>query len=214
MTGNFEKLRNNAYSAAEEKAWEDLAHLDSKSIAKNSLAGFDGRIFILSVLDESVSVDKWDRLITSSQPHDRFFEILVMHYLIGCQLSYPSGELVLFRQLKGGEAYNDAFHRRVNERLAKEFGTDPGALVKAGCRLNGKIRSKGSASVELLLFPKVPVTVIVWSGDEEVPASSTILFDRGIGDIFPTEDVAIAGSFIVERLIKAKMETSLVNTDL
>jgi hypothetical protein len=208
-----EKLRNNSYSAAEEKAWEDLIHLDSKNIAKNSLAGFDGRTFTLTVLDETVTVDKWDGLVTSSKPHDKSFEVLVLHYLIGCRSGGPGGELVLFRQLKGGEAYNDAFQKRVNDRLAKEFGEDPDALARAGARLNGTKRTKGNASVELLLFPKVPVTVIVWRGDGEVPASSTILFDRSIGDIFPTEDVAIAASFLVEKLIGARSETSEVSTD-
>ena len=63
------------------------------------------------------------------------------------------------------------------------------------------------------LFPKVPVTVMVWRGDEEIPATCTILFDRGIGDIFPAEDVAVAGSFLVEKLIKAKLETSVFSID-
>jgi hypothetical protein len=209
----FDRPRDSSYSAAEEKAWEDLIHLDSKNIAKNSLAGYDGRTFTLTVLDEVVEVDKWEGLVTSTARHDKFFEILVLHYLIGCHAGGPDGELVLFRQLKGGDAYNDTFHRRVNDRLAKAFGEDPEALARAGGRLNGTKRSKGNASVELLLFPKVPVTVIVWRGDEEVPASSTILFDRSIGGIFPTEDVAVAGSFIVEKLVRAKSEASAVSTD-
>jgi hypothetical protein len=204
--------RNNAFSASEEKAWEDLVHLDPKSIAKNSLADYDGRSFILTVLGESVKVDKWEGLISSSRPHDRSFDVLVMHYLIGCQAGGPSGDIILFRQLKGGELYNDAFHKRVNERLAQEFGDDPEALVRAGARLKGTIASKGSASVDLLLFPKIPVTVIVWQGDDDVPPACTLLFDRSIGDIFPTEDVAVAGTFLVEMLIKAKAETSMVNT--
>ena len=209
MPGPLDRMKNSSYSAAEEKAWEDLVHLDAKNMAKNSLATYDGRTFELDVLDESVVVDKWEGSITSTRPHDRSFGILVMHYLIGCQASGPGGELVLFRQLKGGEAYNEAFHKRVDERLAKEFGHDPPALVRAGLKLGGATRSKGSASVELSLFPKVPVTVIVWRGDDEVPASCTVLFDRSIGDIFPTEDVAVAGSFLVERLIAARAETSI-----
>ena len=214
MNDAFDRLKNNSYSAAEEKAWEDLVHLDSKSIAKNSLADFDGRNFTLTVLDETVNLDKWEGHVTSSQPHDKSFEILVMHYLVGCQAGGLVDELVLFRQLKGGEAYNDTFQKRVSERLAKEFGGDPSSLVRAGVRLNGKIRSKGSASVELSLFPKVPVTVIVWRGDDEIPAACTILFDRSIADIFPTEDVAVAGSFLVEKLLGAKAETSAVSTVL
>ena len=140
MTDAFDKLKNNSYSAAEEKAWEDLVHLDSRSIAKNSLADFDGRNFTLTVLDEMVKVDKWEGRVTSSQPHDKFFDILVIHYLVGCQASGPEEEPVLFRQLKGGEAYNNTFQKRVNDRLAKVFGNDPSSLVRAGMRLNGKIK--------------------------------------------------------------------------
>jgi len=212
MPSAFERLRNNAYTAAEEKAWEDLTHLDSKSIAKNSLASFDGRTFGLSVLDEMVKVDKWEGLVTTSRPHDKFFDILVIHYLVGCQASGPVGDLVLFRQLKGGEAYNDTFQKRVGDRLAKEFGEDPEALVRAGDRLNGTRRPKGSASVELPLFPKVPVTVIVWRGDDEIPATCTVLFDRSVGEIFQTEDVAVAGAFIVEKLIGANARALSVST--
>jgi hypothetical protein len=206
MASVLRSSKKKEYSAAEEKAWQDLVHLDSRSIAKNSRAEFDGRMFDLSVLDESVRVDKWEGVIASTVPHDRSFDILVIHYLVGCQASGPGGELVLFRQLKGGEAFNDAFHKRVNERLAKEFGDDPASLVRAGVRLKGTLGSKGSASVNLLLFPKVPVTVIVWSGDSEVQAACTVLFDRSIGEIFPTEDVAVAGSFLAEKLIRAKSE--------
>lgn len=101
---SFERPRNSSYSAAEEKAWEDLIHLDSKSIAKNSLADHDGRMFTLTVLDEVVKVDKWEGRVTSSARHDKFFEILVLHYLIGCHSGGPDGELVLFRQLKGERA--------------------------------------------------------------------------------------------------------------
>jgi Domain of unknown function (DUF3786) len=165
------------------------------------------------VLDESVKVDKWEGVIVSSQPHDRSFDILVLHYLVGCQAAGPGGDLVLFRQLKGGEAFNDSFHRRVNERLAKEFGGEPGGLVRAGVTLRGAVGSKGSASVNLWLFPKVPVTVIVWQGDDEVPPACTLLFDRSIGDIFPTEDVAVAGSFLVEKLLQARAGTPTVSTD-
>ena len=85
MAGAFDELKNNAYSAAQEKAWQDLVHLDSKSIARNSLASYDGRAFELTVLDEAVKVDKWEGVVTSTRPHDRFFDILIMHYLVGCQ---------------------------------------------------------------------------------------------------------------------------------
>lgn len=160
------------------------------------------------MLDESVKVDKWEGLIVSPQPHDRAFDILVLHYLVGCQAAGPGGDLVLFRQLRGGEAFNDAFHRRVNDRLAKEFGGEPRELVSAGVTLRGTVGSKGSASVNLWLFPKVPVTVIVWQGDDEVPPACTLLFDRSIGDIFPTEDVTVAASFLVEKLLHARKRVS------
>jgi hypothetical protein len=51
------------------------------------------------------------------------------------------------------------------------------------------------------VLPRVPVQLILWQGDEELPPESTILFDATISDYLPAEDIAVLSGMLVYRLI-------------
>ncbi|MBU1915062.1 MAG: DUF3786 domain-containing protein, partial [Candidatus Thermoplasmatota archaeon] len=51
-------------------------------------------------------------------------------------------------------------------------------------------------------FPKVPVVVILWQGDEEVASSANVLFDANAGKIMATEDLSLVGGTLTRRLIQ------------
>ncbi|MEE8541956.1 MAG: DUF3786 domain-containing protein, partial [Desulfobacterales bacterium] len=58
------------------------------------------------------------------------------------------------------------------------------------------------AGFEFNLFPRVPVQLIVWEGDDEFPAAANILFDQTVGAILSPEDIAWLAGMIVYRMIK------------
>jgi hypothetical protein len=90
--------------------------------------------------------------------------------------------------------------------LISVFGSDPAALVTAGKRLNGKILQTGDAAVELSYFPCLPITCILWRGDDEFPAEATVLFDETADIFFSAEDMAVAGQMAVLDLVRASRE--------
>ena len=51
------------------------------------------------------------------------------------------------------------------------------------------------------MLPLVPVTCVVWAGDEEIPPSATILFDDSITSYLPVEDIVLAASYGVYALM-------------
>jgi hypothetical protein len=51
-------------------------------------------------------------------------------------------------------------------------------------------------------FPRVPVTLVLWKGDEEVAPAGNVLFDGNIPDYLPTEDVAALCGNIVWKMVK------------
>jgi hypothetical protein len=51
-------------------------------------------------------------------------------------------------------------------------------------------------------FPKLPIVIALWIGDEEVPASANILFDANAGNILPTEGLSVAAGVLVGRLVE------------
>jgi len=65
-----------------------------------------------------------------------------------------------------------------------------------------QIASMGDVSVTIQAFPKVPITFIIWRGDEEFPPNGTILFDSSIKDnLLSAEDISELVSMIVYPLI-------------
>ena len=76
-------------------------------------------------------------------------------------------------------------------------------MIAAAKRLNGKIVQTGDAGVELPYFPCLPITCIVWKGDEEFPPEATVLFDETADQFFSAEDMAVAGQMAVLELLKA-----------
>jgi hypothetical protein len=60
----------------------------------------------------------------------------------------------------------------------------------------------GDAAVEVPVFPKIPVTVIVWAGDEEIAANANILFDKTVKEQIHIEDVAVIGGVVAGKLVK------------
>jgi hypothetical protein len=129
--------------------------------------------------------------------------ILILHYLAATAPTPLSGELISFRELEGGELYYAAYEGRAIRPLREKFGADPPLLLKAGEALHAKPFRLGHASLEVPLFRRIPVFVVVWAGDDEVPSSANILYDSTIRPQMHTEDVAVAASLVASKLRKA-----------
>ena len=67
------------------------------------------------------------------------------------------------------------------------FGEDNDAFLSAGRRLNGKVKKLGDAGICLPVFPRVPVTLILWAKDDEFQAEIKVGFDSTISSHFPLD---------------------------
>ena len=102
-------------------------------------------------------------------------------------------KLVSFKQLPGGNAYNQAFLRRTVLSIKQVFGPKPKLLAEAAKLLGGTKKSYGDYSVEIRSLPLVPITVILWTQSAEFQASVSMLFDATISHYLTMEQVAILG---------------------
>jgi hypothetical protein len=198
------------YQTALNMAWECLTALDFEEVAKRSNAtlALDGDGFVLTFFSKEYRISPSRRIV--SGPDDRevksFIAVLLLHYLAYARDIEPAGELITFRDLEGGDVYYDAFLRRSVIPITNVFGSNSEALSEAGEKIKAEPVKYGDVSLLINVLPKVPVTVILWEGDDEVPASSNILFDASIKELLPTEDVAVIGGFVASILIKNKPE--------
>ena len=154
-----------------------------------------------------------NRTITISWPDLLFYQdsneeipvkekILILHYLNGSKRGDLTGELIAYQDMPSARFYLDAFNRRVKYPMIDTFGDQPDQLPLLTKELFGADASSvGDISVVIEAFPKIPVTLVIWKGDEEFSSDGTILFDSSIKDILSAEDISELTSRIVYRLI-------------
>jgi hypothetical protein len=130
-------------------------------------------------------------------------QILILHYLLHASGEPLTGRTIDFRQVPEGGFYWSAFVSRAKKPLLETFGHDLQLYLKVAVSLGGQPLTLGDASAAFLAFPRVPITHVLWRGDEEFPSEATILFDETISRYFPTEDIAALSGASVYRLMGA-----------
>lgn len=139
---------------------------------------------------------------TSAKPQEVPLQeqVLMLHYLQAAPAAV-SGEWVAYREIPGAAFYFGAFVKRAVDPLKKAFGQNSAGFAGAAARLDGEPAGVGDMGFEFRVFPKVPVRVVLYAGDEEFPPEANILFDRSIGRMLSPEDVAWMAGMLVYRLI-------------
>jgi hypothetical protein len=179
---------------------------DPGRVAEKARVQLVGRSLVIPHLDKEISLNVDTHRFSFRETDEEapiWLAILAIHYLNNADGRHPTGRLKHFREFKEGHFYEPAFNRRTKEILVSVFGSNPGPMTKAGEKLKGKVLQTGDAAVELSYFPCVPITCILWRGDEEFPAEATVLFDETADIFFSAEDMAVAGQMAVLELLKA-----------
>ena len=130
-------------------------------------------------------------------------KILILHYFTDAKGTPATSRLIAYKQLQGGISYFPAFSQRAIGPLVKNFGRGPELLRKAAAKLGGGEADYGDVSVTIKAFDRVPITLVLWKGDEEVAPNGNILFDANISDYLSTEDVTVLCETIIWKLVKS-----------
>jgi len=135
-------------------------------------------------------------------------KILILHYLLTAQGDSLKKNLITFRQVPEGPFYYSAFLKRALDPLVQAFGAEPQILLDCGQQLGADPGDLGDASIILSPLPRIPMTIVIWGGDDELPPEGSILFDESIISYLPTEDIAVLSGMLVYRLIRIKQSMS------
>jgi len=132
-------------------------------------------------------------------------KILLLHYLCGAWSSKGTpvkGDWISFQEVPDGKFYLDAFYRRARDPLVRTFGEKPGLLeILAKESFQAVPADQGDISVVVQALPLVPVTLIIWAGDDEFPPAGNILFDRNIIELISAEDMVWLSGMVVYPLM-------------
>ena len=135
-------------------------------------------------------------------------QVLILHYMKSSAAVDPSERWVAYREITGASFYFSAFTKRAIDPLKNVFGRDVEALVASAGRLNGKAVEPGDAAFEFLPFPRVPLRLTVWAGDDEFPPEANIIFDETIALFLSPEDIAWLAGMLVYRLMSISASAS------
>jgi len=130
-------------------------------------------------------------------------QILILHYLLNASGETLTGRAIDFRQVPEGSFYWSAFVSRAKKPLLSTFGRDLPLYLKVAGSLGGEPQPLGDAAARFLAFPRVPITHVLWGGDDEFQPEANILYDETIPRYLPTEDIAALSGASVYRLMGA-----------
>jgi len=87
------------------------------------------------------------------------------------------------------------------------FGYQPELLYKAAKPFGYETMEYGDAAVKIYTLPKVPIVIGIWAGEESLPPSANILFDKSVTNYLDCEAaIALAGATLA-RLILSLAKT-------
>ncbi len=197
------------YNKALEIAKEELSNRNPLHVCRLSGAQFIEK----EGLPSSIRLTFLNRMITVSWPDLLFSQdsneeipikqkILMLHYLNSSKGEDLTGEWIAYQDIPSARFYLDAFNRRVKYPLINAFGEQPDKLSLLANELFGATTSSiGDISVLIQALPKIPVTLVIWKGDEEFSSDGTIVFDSSIQNILSPEDISELTSMIVYSLL-------------
>ncbi len=130
-------------------------------------------------------------------------KILILHYLVQARGMPPSDRVIAYKELPEGAVYFPTFSKRAIKPITDHFGSEPQRLPDYAAMLGGHRAPYGDVAVTINAFSRVPITFVLWRGDEEFPPGGNILFDSNIVDYLTTEDINVLCEAIAWRMVKA-----------
>ncbi|MHC4158027.1 MAG: DUF3786 domain-containing protein [Planctomycetota bacterium] len=195
---------------AHEGLWEQLLKLDTKLTEKRADCHYicEKNQYLLEMLNKKYVIDLKKREIFSDnpdseqQPPNFLQQLCLLAYLINSQDLPLAGVLVRAEELPSGQFFFRGLHRLPTEKLKRVFGSCPQRLYEALSHFDAEKRGFGDASIELRVFARVPLTIVIWRGDDEFDARASLLFDRTASSHLPLDALLTAVKLAVDALVE------------
>ncbi len=166
----------NALSVVKEK----FSALDPCKMAELSGAVFSNNRLHLDYCNLPVTVDYPQGtvgMVDDHPPLNNDERVLLLQYLsTACGLP-PRGEWLSFLDLRGGPLHWLPFQREALNPLARYYHDRPELFLARGKKHGGERVQLGDAALVIPVLPRLPLTFMLWQGDDEFAPRGMILFD-------------------------------------
>jgi hypothetical protein len=129
---------------------------------------------------------------------------MLLYYLLTADGIDLADRWISFRELPDGAFYNQAFQGYSGKRVADHFGEDLEAFHTAVRQLGGfQLTALAPAAYAFNPLPRIRLALAMWPGDEDFPSRATVLFDAHADHYMTTDGLALLGSGLARRVIRA-----------
>lgn len=202
-TDSVRDNKEQAFNAAMETAKE----IDPSGQAKKGEFKFTGNPqkgeIVIPSFNSKIKVSWPSMEMSLPEDLDSFaLKVLALRYIAMSDGTPVSMEWVPYRDLPGGSFYAATLVPTVEEPLASVFGKKEGTIVKAAEALGGRRAFYGNEAYVFHMFPRIPILLIVYLGDDEFGPNATLLYDKCCTNYLNTDDMKVASSLLVSMLFK------------
>ena len=199
-----------------EGLWEQLQKLDHAETAQRAKCKYlnDKKHYIIKLINVEYIVDLIEKKIYShhkdlpDEPATFIEELCILAYLINSKEIPLANKLVKGETLPGGQFFFRGVHKLPTDKLEKALGEQPQVLLNTLDQFNAEKCEFGDASVLLQILPRLPITLVIWRGDEEFEARASILFDQTASSHLPLDALLASVNLAVDALITASIDTN------
>jgi hypothetical protein len=203
---NYELAHQQAYKIAREKlaALKDIEEQCRKSGARYRKTGAGAEVTIRYLDEDYVIQSPGAEVVPAGREGEVPLreKLLILHYFLSAGGKPLSGNLITFRELPEGKVYLPTFAKRTTGPLTRFFGGAPERLLETAGKLGGQPAEYGDTSVSIQAFRYVPVSIVIWKGDDEFPPECNILFDSTVTDYLSGEDTIVLCEVITWKLVR------------
>lgn len=121
-----------------------------------------------------------------------------------------SGEYVTLSQIC--PAIHCPMFKQNIKAFEKIFGYRHGLLYRAAETFNYEKINLGDEAVKIYTLPKVPIVTAVWLGEEGIPPSASLLYDKTVSNYLDCEAVMIIAGVTLARLIISLAKVLAIDT--
>ncbi len=188
--------------------WEGLEKREPAKLSKRAqVKDYPPTGFLLPFLKEYLLVDRQNRCLYRQGPgrwepiKNPLLELVSLVYLLNAGPEPLGNKTISVKELKSAHFFRGPHELRIGGVLER-YGNDAEGFRRAAEGLGGEPLDLADVAYKFWAFPKVPLCYLLWKGDEEFPATLSVLFDRSIEHHLPPDAIWGLVSLVSDILIR------------
>jgi hypothetical protein len=177
--------------------WSELAQSDIKDLCRRAGVGVHQRyntIICMPMFHTQVEIDLARQTVICQDSKLQqtldigLLELIVLVYLLNATEVSIGGRPIGVQELKSAHFFQGP-HTLMTEPLIERFGNHPERLLATGKGLGAEVLGLADAAIKVWPLPRIPLSYLLWAGDEEFDAQLSFMFDPTIEQHFAADGI-------------------------